>query len=362
MSFVCGKCNFVISSTEERDVHYKSYWHRYNVKRTCEGLHPVSYEVFQKKLAVITKGTKEEKKETLRCDICKKTFASTKAHQHHMRSKRHLQKAANRSSPATPALTPQTSKSTQDTKIGQDKEQEETNNTNNAQKEKKEKKQVGVPLAHCLFCGKRAQSVEESLRHMLKAHSFYLPYTKYLISLDAIMLYLGEKIGIGHQCLSCNHIFKDIEAVRQHMRDRGHCKMSFEDEQDAEEYGDFFHVPEKKEEKTKERRLAPNEVEGVASEMNDLGEIVMKDGRVLGHRSLVRYYKQNLKPVDTEQPSLVIKIMRNYRAIGMKGYNGRSKRNEKSRKDVLHANKYFMKIGFKKNKQKHFKDSTAPFN
>mmetsp|Transcript_9761 Transcript_9761/g.14662 ORF Transcript_9761/g.14662 Transcript_9761/m.14662 type:complete len:88 (+) Transcript_9761:61-324(+) len=87
----------------------------------------------------------------------------------------------------------------------------------------------------------------------------------------------------------------------------------------------------------------------------------MKDGRVLGHRSLVRYYKQSLRPVADQPTKLAIRISKEYRAIGLPGYGNRSTRNEKSRKDVLRANKYYMKIGFKKNKQKHFKDSTAPF-
>jgi len=51
-----------------------------------------------------------------------------------------------------------------------------------------------------------------------------------------------------------------------------------------------------------------------------------------------------------------------FSAIGLPGYQQKSKKNEKVRKDIMEANKRFMKLGFKKNKQKHFKDSTAPFN
>uniref|UniRef100_A0A7S3YE33 C2H2-type domain-containing protein n=1 Tax=Lotharella globosa TaxID=91324 RepID=A0A7S3YE33_9EUKA len=390
MSFVCNACNCNITSVEQRSEHYSSYWHRYNVKRSCESLPPVSKEVFEKKLSEMTK-TKQSV--TLQCFVCRKTLASKKSYDHHMRSKRHLQKAANRSGASTPGMSRQVSNNAQ---ASSDKKQPldsaEAQNPANAvvgaeggaeEKEinsapKVEKKAEPVPLKHCLFCGESCDTLEGTLKHMLKAHSFYVPYVQFLVSVEGFMKYLGEKVGLGRQCLYCNRCFKDLEAVRQHMRDVGHCKLSFRDEEDKEEYQDFFHVPEpgeaegegesegegegdNKSTKPESKALVLAEPEGVASEITELGEIVMKDGRVLGHRSLARYYKQSLKPRDPKHTDLVTKMIKDYRAIGLPGYHARSKRNEKSRKDVLAANKRFMKLGFKGNKQKHFKDSTAPF-
>jgi len=328
MSFVCNSCNFVVKSTEQRAEHYRSYWHRYNLKRQCEGLEPVAQDIFEKKLAVLTSRSKDSSSNqpaTLQCQTCKKNFGSKKSYEHHMKSKRHLQKVANRSEfPTSDKLSRQNTKMSSNSaaldEMSEDKEpSSDTQNleggaariqrNNEDEKELRESKPASqpVPLAHCLFCGQGAANLEECLRHMLKAHSFYLPYAQYLVSLEAIMVYLGEKVGVGNQCLYCNHLFKDIEAVRQHMRDVSHCKLSFEDEQDVEEYQEFFKVPDKdgdgkevddtREEgddvvESKALSTVGGAPEGVASEVTELGEIVMKDGRVIGHRSLARYYKQ----------------------------------------------------------------------
>mmetsp|Transcript_44254 Transcript_44254/g.71137 ORF Transcript_44254/g.71137 Transcript_44254/m.71137 type:complete len:416 (-) Transcript_44254:95-1342(-) len=415
MSFVCNSCHFVVSSTTERADHYRSYWHRYNVKRGCEGLKPVPREVFERKLAEMSnRADGAARQNSFDCKICKKSFRTKKSYDHHINSKRHLQKAANRSGPSSQSSTPnvltrESSKATcQECRIETDqpagrkeklngKERIEERKENEVMeqegkekeiKEKEEEKKP-VPLQHCLFCNKSAATMEECLNHMLRSHSFYIPYAQYLVSVENLMMYLGQKVGIGHQCLYCNHLFKDTEAVRQHMRDVSHCKLSFEDEEDVDEYSSFFKVPDKSKASNEQdgdggeedgspsqgetKASAANtsavvaiggekDLEGMASELTDLGEIVMKDGRVIGHRSLVRYYKQNLKPTDSRNTNLIIKMIRDYRAIGLPGYQQRSKRNEKNRKEVLEANKRFMKMGFKKNKQKHFKDSTAPFN
>jgi pre-60S factor REI1 len=55
--------------------------------------------------------------------------------------------------------------------------------------------------------------------------------------------YLGYKVGLGRVCIYCNGRgrarFASVTALQQHMCDKGHCKVRFEDE-DEEEMHEFY--------------------------------------------------------------------------------------------------------------------------
>lgn len=51
------------------------------------------------------------------------------------------------------------------------------------------------------------------------------------------------------------------------------------------------------------------------SGMNDGGELVMNDGRVIGHRALAVYYRQSLRPT-----ALISSLSGVYRALALPGY------------------------------------------
>lgn len=95
----------------------------------------------------------------------------------------------------------------------------------------------------CLFCTQRSNSIEDNLRHMHKSHSFFIPDTEFLQDLPGLLTYLGEKLAVGNTCLYCPNggkEFGSLEAVRAHMRDRAHCKIAYETENDRLEVSDFY--------------------------------------------------------------------------------------------------------------------------
>lgn len=95
----------------------------------------------------------------------------------------------------------------------------------------------------CLFCTKRLSTIEDSLKHMSSVHSFFIPDRELLVDLPGLLAYLGEKVLIGNICLYCPggaKEFGNLESVRRHMQDKGHCKIAFETDEDRAELADFF--------------------------------------------------------------------------------------------------------------------------
>ena len=100
--------------------------------------------------------------------------------------------------------------------------------------------------------------------------------------------------------------------------------------------------------------------------IDDTGyELVLPSGAKVGHRSLMRYYKQSLNPdrqVVLRKPS--DKMLDHYRSFGATGLTFKEAKNRA--KDITyfrnHQQKYQMKLGTKANKlQKYFRDRTMVF-
>lgn len=41
-------------------------------------------------------------------------------------------------------------------------------------------------------------------------------------------------------CLCCQRQFRTAQACRQHMIDKSHCKVKYEDQEDIDEFEDFY--------------------------------------------------------------------------------------------------------------------------
>lgn len=55
------------------------------------------------------------------------------------------------------------------------------------------------PIANhdCIFCAHHSEDLVENVKHMSVVHSFFIPDTEYIIDLEGLLLYLGEKIARG---------------------------------------------------------------------------------------------------------------------------------------------------------------------
>lgn len=147
---------------------------------------------------------------------------------------------------------------------------------------------------------------------MTKAHGFFIPDLEYIVDLEGLIKYLGEKVSVGNICLHCNgkgRQIKSLEAVRKHMVDKGHCKIPYDTESEMMEIVDFydFRSSYPEEEQRKMREAAERgEEDGEDDEEEELDtgvrlgedsmELILPSGARLGHRSLNKYYRQNVKP------------------------------------------------------------------
>jgi pre-60S factor REI1 len=135
-----------------------------------------------------------------------------------------------------------------------------------------------IPLTECLFCDSVFESKEVCFEH-LHSHNFWIAYPSKINSIDSLLEYLYEKIGVGHCCIQCSKQFGSIKAVRNHMIDLHHCMYQFDDE-----VFEFYNMDD--------QDLIVN------SHIDELGEMILDNGEVLGHRKYRIYYKQ--RPVDVE--------------------------------------------------------------
>ena len=212
--------------------------------------------------------------------------------------------------------------------------------------ELKLKNKVDIPLEECLFCTKkRFHDFETNLDHMFKFHGFYIPEQKYLVDKEGLVRYMSEKIGLGNVCIVCNYQGRSLEAVRAHMNAKRHCRIPYETEDEKLELAEFYDFTKSYEglrsergdptytkngktntlaSDTTTRQTSDTEADGdedeewedIGSEdeetegeggeeaelspeeyiYNDGVELHLPTGIKVGHRSLQRYYKQNLKP------------------------------------------------------------------
>ena len=79
---------------------------------------------------------------------------------------------------------------------------------------------VRLKPTDCLFCPLSSDTMEHNLHHMASSHSFFIPDLEYLVDVEGLLNYLGEKVSVDNICLYCSGRGKtlySLEAVRAHM-------------------------------------------------------------------------------------------------------------------------------------------------
>jgi len=141
-----------------------------------------------------------------------------------------------------------------------------------------------VPVNRCFLCGKKFKNMEHNLGHMERQHNFFLPY-KHSVKLQQLLEYIGNKVGVEHDCMDCSRHFNSLQGVRTHMLAKPHHQIRFEGEYDA-----FFEL---------EKILAPFHPVPMDAALCDGSMLPMPNGGLLTHRDLKEYFRQRLreKPV-----------------------------------------------------------------
>ncbi|KAK7057317.1 C2H2 type zinc-finger-domain-containing protein [Favolaschia claudopus] len=401
--------------------------------RRVAGLPPVSAELFNQKVldrrletAVMSspKGSY--------CEVCNKTYTTENAYRSHINSKKHkdaeiksklapprvaAQEVAPEPTevPIAPALDTISEPQVVSLVVDGDASDSEINQTID---EKIAAARSRLTPNSCLFCSHDSTGLDENLTHMSIAHSFFVPDAEYLIDIQGLISYLGEKIAMGNVCIYCNgkgKEFRTLDATRKHMLDKGHCKIAYDSEDDRLEVSDFYdftssypetaskqsdtkHADDEEWEDSDDDGESADEIveadeEEQSDESDDLPEtqitygdsnleLILPSGARIGHRNLRRYYPQRFpgsrgKPEDPNSGAALVRRLladKNSALVPRKGGFGafgsgtevvkarnRGEAREAGRhvrefRDQKRREDFKTKVAFIHNSQKHFRD------
>lgn len=89
-SFSCITCQVLFKSPELQREHYKSDWHRYNLKRKVSAIPSVTLEEFEVRVRNHRDQAQNENRDDSHyCKCCSKLFNTTNAYNNHLNSKKH---------------------------------------------------------------------------------------------------------------------------------------------------------------------------------------------------------------------------------------------------------------------------------
>ena len=162
----------------------------------------------------------------------------------------------------------------------------------------------GYTPMRCLFCNFDSRTMDDNVEHMFKVHGLFISNQEDLEDAEGLLSYLFTIISDFRECLYCGKTKETVEGIRSHMIDKGHCKLAFDEELD--QFYDFETGSDKgakdgmtgedKEHVETEKTSPPGEHDFHPDSDHELH---LPSGRILGHRSLSRYYRQNLHSYPT---------------------------------------------------------------
>ncbi|KAF3006510.1 hypothetical protein E8E13_004985 [Curvularia kusanoi] len=270
--FTCNTCQVAFRSGELQRAHMQTDWHRYNLKRRVASLPPLSSEIFTEKVlankasaAASAARASFEKS----CAACQKTYYSENAYANHLNSQKHrtnLMKASrngqnddavsvNGSVMSSAFSLGESMAESEATTVGERDVAEVTSGLKSAnledgsaEKPSAEDDQSSVatskiitdPLQDCLFCNYKSPTTALNLHHMGRYHGMFVPEKDYLTNPEGLLNYLHSKIFEQHACLKCHKVVHTASGIQTHMRDRGHCMIAFESDEELVEIGEFY--------------------------------------------------------------------------------------------------------------------------
>lgn len=330
-SYTCNACELQFPGGDNQRQHMKSEWHRYNLKRRVAQLAPIPEDIFNSKVQALA--AQDDKDDGKQKQLTKKELRRREK-EALLERKRELLKvahenAANNIQKEVIQEGENEPEANVETKV--ETKANEQNNSGRAQPHKPEltedelaeklmqekiSNRVEIPLEECLFCGKKHSDLDKNIDHMLKNHGFFIPEQKFLVDKPGLIKYISEKIGLGNICIACNFQGRSLEAVRQHMLAKRHCRIPYEEEDEKLEISDFYDFTssyggpqqpvvveadgddddEDWEDVTGNEEEVSDEEIPEDAVYHDGIELHLPTGFKVGHRSLMKYYRQNLKP------------------------------------------------------------------
>ena len=276
------------------------------MKRRVASLPPIGFDVFQERvLAARIAADESESVATIQlsCTVCQKSYRNRNAYQNHVKSQEHLANSEKHSSAALKGDL----NSSEDTKLSLNK----SFLPSSLSSENVDDSSEPLSLSNCLFCTFKSKSVEFNADHMYKKHGMFIPDQDHLYDLEVFIGYLFKIVAEFCTCLYCGKTKETAESVQQHMRDKGHCMLNFDD---LSEYAPFYDFASNSEEEDVKDFVTGNTRDSTSGEKNlnavewkpDRSknfefELSLISGKRLGHRSQSHLCRQNLRKYCTSR-------------------------------------------------------------
>ena len=220
----------------------------------------------------------------------------------------------------------------------------------------------------CLFCHLSSPDLETNVDHMIKSHGLFIPERKYLVDLEGLFLWLWRRVNEEpFECLYCHKTKNTAEAVQDHMRDSGHCKIAFEEEIDMIEVGQFydFRSTYSDEDLSADDDMGdgweddsdavsddiedtievdesvrpqnrPSQLKGPSQDRAIIveDELYLPSGKVAGHRNLAKFFRQNLHRYPTRE-----EILQQQKLVGSVEADGQSSNEAGDANEHVHTDR-----------------------
>ncbi|XP_048597420.1 cytoplasmic 60S subunit biogenesis factor REI1 homolog 2-like [Brassica napus] len=351
----CNSCNKEFEDDAEQKLHYKSEWHRYNLKRKIAGVPGVTEALFNARQAALAQERIKSVEAPLlyTCGVCDKAYMSSKAHEQHLKSKSHVLNTSSqggngeeedkaiikqllppprrveRKEPVSIEEESEEEEEEEWVEVDSDEDLEgEDMDDESGSGEDMEEDDIEFELdpTCCLMCDKKHKTLEKCMVHMHKFHGFFIPDIDYLKDPKGFLTYVGLKVKRDFICLYCNelrHQFSSLEAVRKHMEAKSHCKVHYGDGGDEEdaELEEFYDYSSSYANEGENQMVVSGEPANTVELFGGSELVITKRGenkvtsRTLGSREFMRYYKQ--KPPPSSQKHIVNSLALRYKSMGL---------------------------------------------
>ncbi|KAK2658213.1 hypothetical protein Ddye_004746 [Dipteronia dyeriana] len=338
----CNACNREFDDDAEQKLHYKSDWHRYNLKRKIAGVPGVTETLFEARQSAIAqeKNKLSETPMLYSCGLCGKGYRSSKAHAQHLQSRSHIMRVSQGTNgqdggeaivkPLPRRAVNKQAAPRREVKDGESEESEDewdeidpeeelvgdltnldvghaSDDAGDDDMEEDEDDFEEFDPSSCFMCDREHDTIENCMVHMHKQHGFYIPDVEYLKDPKGLLTYLGLKVKRDFMCLYCNdrcHPFNSLEAVRKHMEAKSHCKVHYGDGGDDEEaeLDEFYDYASSFVDEDGKQLVAASDT-GNAIELGGGSELIISkrtdkgiSTKTFGSREYLRYYRQKPRP------------------------------------------------------------------
>ena len=232
--FFCATSQVAFTTEAELREHYRSDFHRYNLKRKVAGLPPVTREWFDARRQKLRDAENVAQAMVYVCPLTSKKFqteATFRAHTQTKKYKQLLQRAQAQHggnfdpSPVVYAKpTQQDGEGASASETDKPPETSAADTTSHMSTEEAGSAPTSEwDVTRCLFTNVKHPSMEECLVKMHKQFGFYIPYIDRLRDAEGILKYLGAKLTEGRIPLYVSGLdpeakrFPSLHAVQRHM-------------------------------------------------------------------------------------------------------------------------------------------------